>query len=178
MDFEVIPATQEALPIFVQLWPLYQYDLSVVGGVLPNSVGLFEDEGIWRVDYADDLRVWFQRPGHLFPYLIRVDGRAAGLVMIGGAPSNAPKGADFFVHEFFLMRPFRGQGVAAGVMGQLFQRHLGKWELWVIPENVPALRFWRKVIAAEVGAAIAETQEYKPSWESEAVVMRFRNAGQ
>jgi len=177
MDFEVIPATLEALPIFVRLWPLYQYDLSVVGGVLTNSEGLFEDEGAVNIDYANDLRVWFQRPGHLFPYLIRVDGRAAGFAMIGGAPSNSPKGADFFVHEFFLMRPFRGQGVAAGVMAQLFTRHRGKWELWVIPENVPALRFWRKVITAELGAAIAETQEYKPSWESEAVVMRFRNSG-
>jgi len=175
MNAELALATAEDSPTIVNLWPLYQYDLSELGGQLPNAHGLFEDDNIHAYDYSQPLRVWFNRPNHLFPYIIRVDGRAAGLAMIGKGPAHAPKGADYFVHEFFVLRPFRRHGIAAEMVRQIFAQHPGKWELWVIPENAPALAFWRKVIGEVAGGAFTETQEYKASWESEAVVLKFEN---
>ena len=177
MNPELVPATAEDSPVIVNLWPLYQYDISELGGQLPNAYGLFEDDGVRSYDYSQPLRVWFARPGHLFPYIIRVDGRAAGFVMIGKSPAHAPKGCDYFVHEFFLLRPFRRRGIAAEMARQLFSQLRGKWELWVIPENAPALAFWRKVIGETAGGC-AETQEYKASWESEAVVLKFDNTAE
>jgi predicted acetyltransferase len=171
MDFDLTLATADDAHVFLNLWPLYQYDISEVGGTLPNAHGVFEDDPVRTADYAGPLRVWFHRPGFLFPYLIRVDGRAAGFAMLGAAPAHAPKGADFFVHEFFILRPFRRHGLGERVMHRLFAAHPGQWELWVLPENTPALHFWRRTIAR--ATSFIETREYKDMWESEAVVFRF-----
>lgn len=176
MDFELIPATEAEAHVFVNLWPLYQYDLSEVGGMPVNADGLFEDEGIREHDYMSDLRVWFRRPGHLFPFLIRVDGRAAGFAMIGGAPSNAPKDRDFLVQEMFLMRPFRGLGVAEGAMRQVFARLPGLWEIWVIPENSRALAFWRKVVGELTDGQYTEARQYIDLWDSDCISIRFECA--
>jgi len=41
---------------------------------------------------------------------------------------------------------FQGKGVGYQVAQQIWQMHQGLWEVSVIPENKPALIFWRKAI--------------------------------
>jgi predicted acetyltransferase len=49
--------------------------------------------------------------------------------------------------EFFILAKFQGKGVAQYVAHQLWNMHPGLWEIPVIPENIKALKFWRKAVS-------------------------------
>jgi predicted acetyltransferase len=49
--------------------------------------------------------------------------------------------------EFFILRKYRRQGAGTRAARELFDRFPGRWEVAEIPENAPAIAFWRKVIA-------------------------------
>ena len=175
MTTEIIPATRAEAHILAHLWPLYQYDLSEYGGVPINGDGLFEGASIRIHNYRSDLELWWNNPETLHPFLIRVHGRAAGLALIGAAPHYAPRDRDFEVIEFFLLRGFRGRGVGRSVALDLFQRFPGRWELKVLPENEPALAFWRKTIA--VTSAGPFTEEISTTDDGDMVILRFETTG-
>jgi len=167
---EIIPATRAEAHILAHLWPLYQYDLSEYGGMPINGDGLFEEASIRIHNYRSDLELWWNNPETLHPYLIRVHGRAAGLALVGSG-AYAPNDRDFEIIEFFLLRGFRGRGVGQSVAIDLFRRHPGRWELKVLPENQPALAFWRKTIAAT--GAIPFTEGTVDTSDGEMVAFRF-----
>ena len=52
--------------------------------------------------------------------------------------------------EFFILRKFQGKGIATLVAHNFFKEHPGKWSIAVMPENIKAVNFWRKVISAVV----------------------------
>jgi predicted acetyltransferase len=177
MTLEIVPATREHADILARLWPLYQYDMSEVGGTPINAHGLFEDESMRVHDYRADLESWWRNADGLHPYLIRVDSRAAGLVLVGDAPRFAPADVDHAIVEFFVLRGFRGGGIGREVAEEIFRRYPGRWELQVFPANAPALAFWRKVIGGLVGEAFSETVQYIEEDEEDMVVMRFEIKG-
>ena len=188
MELELAIAAEDDAQVIKNLWPLYQYDLSTVGGTLPNAFGVFEDDPIRVLEIDEPLSYWFRRPGFLFPYLIFVDGRAAGMAFVGAANRGSapqqpqePAGTDgtspsagYVLHEFFVLRPFRGKGIGRQVMAELISRHPGDWEMWVLPDNISALSFWRKVLAALDVTHVQEHREFQKDWGSDAVVIRFR----
>lgn len=55
---------------------------------------------------------------------------------------------DYYVYEFFLLRPYRGKGIASIAAKQIFDKFPGKWGLYVAPTgtNPRAEKFWRKTI--------------------------------
>lgn len=61
----------------------------------------------------------------------------------------APKGTDYYVYEFFLLRPYRGKDIASIAAKQIFDKFLGEWKLYVAPSgtNPRAEKFWRKTIS-------------------------------
>lgn len=171
MDLELILTPVDEAGVIVNLWRLYQYDLCDVGGTKPNAWGLFEDDGTHTYNYAESLRVWWEHPRRLYPFLIRADGRAAGFAMVGSGDEFAPYACDFFLHEFFVLRPFRGQGVAAWATRQLFAVLPGTWELGVLPDNTRALRFWRRTLAELSATHVTERVQPTPE---KMVMIRFR----
>jgi predicted acetyltransferase len=171
MTIEIIPATRAEAHILAHLWPLYQYDLSEYGGLPINGDGLFEESSIRIHNYRSDLELWWNNPETLHPFLIRVHGRAAGLVLIGSAPHYAPLDRDFEVIEFFLLRGFRNRGVGQSVALDIFGRYPGRWELKVLPENEPAMAFWRKTIAA--ANSVPFTEEISETDDGDMVIFRF-----
>ena len=117
------------------------------------------------------LRVWWEKPGSLFPFLIRVDSHAAGFALVGASPGHAPQGRDFYVHEFFLMRPFRGRGVAEDAVIGVFESLRGRWELRTWPSNVRAQAFWRKTLSHYTAGQF--TEEVRHTMEDDAVKVVF-----
>lgn len=53
---------------------------------------------------------------------------------------------DWNMGEFFILAKFQGKGVAHQVASEIFKTHPGKWSVAVMPENIKAVKFWRKAI--------------------------------
>ena len=49
--------------------------------------------------------------------------------------------------EFFILAKFQGIGIGSRAALEIWQTHPGLWEVSIIPENKPALAFWRKTIS-------------------------------
>ena len=65
------------------------------------------------------------------------------------APSpHMQPGMDFRMSEFFVLRSYRGQGIGRRAVFTLFDRFRGKWEIFELPRNEPAIRFWRGALGA------------------------------
>lgn len=148
MEVKVVLANEENANIIKNIYPLYLYDLSEVYGNVPNEYGIYEDEPIKTLVEQYDLQNdWFQKPKKLFPFIIMADGKPAGFDLVSTG-EYAPKGMDYYVFEFFLLRSYRGKNIASIAAKQIFDMFLGKWGLYVAPNgrNPRAEKFWRKTI--------------------------------
>jgi predicted acetyltransferase len=162
MDIQISPAALAEKPIVENLMQLYLYDFSELCGDDCNAQGLYEDEYLPRY--------WIEPERH--PFLIRVDGKLAGFALVrrmseGNPPTHS-------MAEFFIMRKYRREGAGKRAAFQLFDRFPGKWHVAEIPENVAAIHFWRKIIAAYTGGNFEEIMD--PEWQGP--VQTFVSSGQ
>lgn len=158
------------------LYPLYLYDLSEHYVRYPNKHGIFEDSDDYRTldDQYQVQHIWWEKQGCLFPYLIRVNAVPAGFILIA-SPPHCSEGVDYFVHEFFLLRSFRGQGVAEQAAVKVFEQFSGRWELFTNPSerNKVGQAFWRKTIANYSKDTAAEL--YGDTFDGYKLIFRFDN---
>lgn len=166
MDLEIIPAKEEDKSVLRRLMELYLYDFSEMDGADVNEAGLFE------YDYLD--HYWTEEGRH--PFLVRVDGKLAGFVLVRQSESRVPGEPEGQVHqiaEFFVMRKYRRKGVGKRLACEIFDRFRGRWEVDEIPENLAAQAFWRRVIGEYTGG------KYRELWpnidEFEGPVQLFDN---
>jgi predicted acetyltransferase len=126
MKIEVSPADLREKAVLRNLLELYLYDFS-------------------EFDGYDTLDLYWTEAGR-HPFLIRVDGQLAGFVLVN-RHNYLPNQPDAHaIGEFFMMKKYRRRGVGEKVAIQIFQLFPGKWEVAQLAENLPAQRFWRKVI--------------------------------
>ena len=78
-------------------------------------------------------------------FVVRVDDELAGFVFVD--LFNDIYKIDYFLSEFFIMAKFQGHGVGKIVATKIFDLFKGTWALGIIPENIRALAFWRKVVS-------------------------------
>jgi predicted acetyltransferase len=84
MDIQLLQAGASDYTIIKNLVPYYVYDISEYMGWDCN------DEGRW--DGCDELPDYWERSDH-HPYLIKVDGRVAGFVLIRPSPGEHVNGS-------------------------------------------------------------------------------------
>lgn len=175
MEIETILANEQTANIIRNIYPLYLHDLSEIYGNIPNDYGIYEEESIKTLNeqyYIQD--TWFQKPELLFPFIIFVDRRPAGfnLVATGG---YAPKGTDYFVYEFFLLRPYRGKNIAEIAAKQVFDKFRGKWELYTNPTtlNKRGQSFWNKTINNYTSGNFERS--FGTTFDGEKLIFRFNN---
>ncbi len=155
-------ATEEDLPVVMNLLSYYIYDMSEYMGwaCMPDG----------RFGGCDELRShWSEAEKHAF--ILRADAEPAGFALVRGCPED--EGVDYSIAEFFVLRKFRHRGVGQRVAGQLFDRFRGRWKVAQLAPNTPAIAFWRKVIGRYTGGQFREGTEESP-W-GERNVIRFRN---
>jgi predicted acetyltransferase len=58
--------------------------------------------------------------------------------------------------EFFIRRGCRGVGIGAIAATELFDRFRGTWKVAELERNVPAQRFWRRVIGEYTDGTFSE----------------------
>ncbi|OAB30630.1 acetyltransferase [Paenibacillus macquariensis subsp. defensor] len=172
-----INLTDESTKFIINnLYPLYLYDLSEIWGWKPNKYGVFEDDETLTLNEQNKVfDVWWSKQSILFPYLIRVDGVPAGFALVASSPYT-PHGSDFYINEFFILRSYRGRGVAETAAVKVLNNHQGAWELQTNPieVNKRAQTFWRRTINdytdGNYQEEIAETKN-----DGKKLIFRFNN---
>lgn len=104
MNVQVKLADTNEAYIIKNLYPLYFHDLSghygLTDGPGLNRHGIFEDSQEIRTlaDQYEVQNVWWEKPGCLYPFLIKVGAVPAGFAFIATPPYCA-KGVNYFVNR-------------------------------------------------------------------------------
>lgn len=118
--------------LIANLMQLYLDDLSVYSQDQVDSDG--------RYDYGDFFDLYWSKDER-YPYLCFLDGSIIGFAFVREIAKN-----EFSVAEFFLLKAYRGHGLATEFAHAVFKLHSGRWSVSQLEANVPAQRFWRKSI--------------------------------
>ena len=148
------PASTAERPVLENLFQLYAYDWSELGSLDVGRDGRFA---------VPSLDAYWQE-GHHHPFLIRVDGRLAGFVLIAARSRLTGAPGVFDMAEFFVMRKYRRQGVGFAAASAAFGRFPGRWEVRQRDENAAATMFWRRVLARYTGGSYDELRSDSPTW--------------
>lgn len=153
---EVVPAAREQEPVIENLLDLYAHDFSEFHAIELRSDG--------RFGYKNLSLYW--RDPHRHPFLVRVDGRLAGFVLMKAAVPDSGKETVRDMAEFFVARGFRRQGVGTAVARKLWECFPGRWEIRVMEANTAAHYFWQKAIAEFTGVEIdsVRTEKGRQAW--------------
>lgn len=150
-SIQVTLCREEEAHIICNMYPYYLYDLSEIWERLPNSQGVFDEEEYATLHQQSDVfLIWWRHPGVLYPWIIRVNGVPAGFALIATAPYlPAGSSAQYYLNEFFVMRPFRGQGVAQQAASHIFEQYKGDWELQTnaSSRNRHTQSFWNHILS-------------------------------
>jgi predicted acetyltransferase len=156
MEIKVIPAQAEQSAVMANLLELYAHDFSEF-----HEVHLGEDG---RFGYPS-LPMYWSDPQR-FPFLIRIDGRLAGLALVKRGSEVSGRSAVWDMAEFFVTRGFRRHGVGMQAAHEVWRRFPGPWEVRVMQSNLSAQAFWAAAISAFVGETNLPTRFEKggDSW--------------
>jgi predicted acetyltransferase len=134
---EVVAASPEQEPVLANLLELYVHDFSAF-----LDLDIAEDG---RFGYPS-LPLYWSEPGR-YPFLIRMDGKLAGLALVKKGSVVSGDGAVWDMAQFFVLRGCRGRGVGTLAAHQVWRRFPGAWEVRVMQRNTLARRFWAGAIS-------------------------------
>lgn len=148
---EVIPATEEDAPILANLLELYAHDFSAF-----HEIEIGEDG---RFGYTPLPLYWRESWRH--PFLVRVDGRLGGFVLVKRGSDITQDSQVWDMAEFFVLRTFRKRGIGRQAAHEVWRRFPGKWEVRVMQANIPATHFWYRAISDFTGEKIPAVSHEK-----------------
>jgi len=137
MDIKLEKASIEEKSILRNLMELYNYDFTEFD---PDDVN---EHGLFGYKYLD--HYWTEE--NRYPFLIRVNEKLAGFVLVRKVGVNSLDNDIFSIAEFFVMKKYRKNGVGKRVANRVFDEFRGEWNVAQIENNLPAQHFWRKVIS-------------------------------
>lgn len=153
-------ATSEDIPFLQNLAAYYIYDMSEFTHWPISADGRYgcRDASFWD---APRFEKW----------LIRVRGEPAGFAAVDTAYPDSR--VDLDMAEFFVLRKFRHAGIGGAAATQLFGTYRGRWLVRVLPENAPALAFWRRVIEEFASGHYTVERVHVPALQCDMVAHRF-----
>lgn len=143
MEYEIIKAGAEHEEALQNLLQFYIYDFSEFIDAYVEENGRFSEyplSGYWTEE-------------GLFPYIIKLDERYAGFVLVT-EDSQA-----LSINEFFILKKYRREGLGKQVAKDIFGLHKGRWEIFQIEKNKPAQGFWRCVIDEYTNGDFTERED-------------------
>jgi predicted acetyltransferase len=138
----------EADPVLRNLFEHYLHDMSE----------WFQFDTQADGSYSYDTPTLWKRPG--FVYLARVHGALAGFALIGSGQQwlgDAGAGVQD-VHEFFVLRRYRRDGLGRELATRVWKQHPGDWLVRAAEANRPAVAFWRNAIASHTAGSYLEEE--------------------
>jgi predicted acetyltransferase len=142
---QVLSATVDQEPVLANLLELYAHDFSEF-----YPIELAEDG---RFSYRD-LALYWSEPDR-YPFLVRVDGKLAGLVLVKKGPEISLHENTWDMAEFFVVRAHRRHGIGTHIAHSIWRRFPGVWEIRVMETNYPGQQFWKQAIFKFTGEAIS-----------------------
>lgn len=145
---DLVPAGRGHESIMANLLELYAHDFSEFHPIDLRSNG--------RYDYKDLSRYWLEPDRH--PFLIKVEKKLAGLVLIGKDESVSRAEVPWDLTEFFVVRRYRRLGVGTSIAHQVWRKYPGRWQVRVMEANLTAQHFWQHAISQFTGEPIESTR--------------------
>ncbi|MGB0385264.1 MAG: GNAT family N-acetyltransferase [Ardenticatenaceae bacterium] len=147
MKPRLVPIQLTDKKVLQNLMTMYFHDLSEFTGDDVNPHGQY--------DYRYLDHYWTEEGRH--PFFLKVNGQFAGFALvreIGQADQRI-----YSMAEFFVMRKYRGQGIAKQSVFELFTRFRGQWHVAADEQNIPAQGFWRHVIGYYTRGNVREVRD-------------------
>lgn len=167
MKINIVPATAELMPVIQNMARFYAYDLSKSCGFYQLFDWSFPENGLYE---ALDISKYWQP--ECYPFIMQIDGELAGFALINKVGSIL--NIDWNMGEFFIVGKFQGKGLGRQVAFEIFNKFPGYWEIMQMPLNLPAIKFWKKIVAEYSNNKFTEAkitvQEPEPH---DNVVLRF-----
>lgn len=131
----LIPATERVqLDCIENLMQFFNYELSAWYPVRLAEHGLYRLRP--KAPYWAEPRTR--------PYLLQVAGEPAGFAVVDGDCLEPAQQLN--LGYFFIVRRFRGQGLARQAFAELLRRHPGAWEVYYLAGNRFADAFWPRLL--------------------------------
>lgn len=151
MNVSLVPATNATLPVVQNLFVAFFYDLSAYDpNLVINEYGL----PTWAPSGLPGPRTIAECAPHNWwirdrcqAYLIHANNHVAGYAMVLADKQHLPGDVDFELLDFYIAPPFRRQGVGRQAARLVFDAHRGRWQVFELAKNAPALAFWHRLIA-------------------------------
>ena len=134
-SLEIVLIESKDRHIIKNLYSLYLHDLSEYTNEDVSLKGLYDTKFL-------DL---FWRKDGLIPLLIKVDSKIAGFVLLQSGQYAPSTGEDYYISQFFILREYRRKGVDKKTVKKLFSQFSGKYLVGQIPNNKPAINFWKGI---------------------------------
>ncbi len=135
---KLVIATQKDYSLIRDMSCFYMYDLS---RYCANISGWeFKEGGKYR---GFDPKKYFEEDDCKC-YMIMVGKEVAGFILLNKVATSDY--VDWNIAEFFIIAKFQNQGIGTKAAKELWKEHPGSWEISVLPENIPAKTFWKKVL--------------------------------
>ncbi|MCX7114450.1 MAG: GNAT family N-acetyltransferase [Gammaproteobacteria bacterium] len=131
----LVPASIDDCSVMQNMAAYYAYDVS--------EYMKWKQENDGTANIGIDFSKYFQKD-NTFPFMIKYHDELAGFVIVDDQVSDPSN--DFSIAQFFILRKFTGCGIGRHIAFQCFDTFHGKWEVFVMPGNEGAYRFWRKII--------------------------------
>src|SRR5215217_6849458 len=131
----LVPARPDQKPVVANLIQLYLHDMTEF---MAFPVG---EDGRFAYDFLD--RFW------RFPYLILSGEEIVGFALVIDECPLTGRTPCWFMAEFFVLRVYRGRGIATAAVHAAFERHPGQWHIAVPEANTAAQIFWPKALAGQ-----------------------------
>jgi predicted acetyltransferase len=162
----VEPAGRDRRETLANLFQLYTHDFSEQWA--GTERGELQEDG--RFEPYAYLDSYWREPARE-PFLIRVDRRLAGFVLVNDY-SHSGRPIDYSVAEFFVARKHRRGGVGRAAALAVIAPRPGQWELAVARANLPAQAFWRSVAReAALSGTVEEGDQADDRWNG--LIVRF-----
>lgn len=133
MNVQITRIDNSQKDLFLNLYNLYLYDLSEFSGEDLLEEGKFDPTNTY---------LYLER-AELHPFFILDEGKVIGFVLVC-SPPYVDNDVDFTVQELFLVKKYRGQGLAAQAVDLVFAQFQGRFKVEQLAINQSAVSFWKK----------------------------------
>lgn len=127
-------ATINDYPTIQNMARFYVYDRTKYMGWECPETGLFE---------CIDFKHYFEKQDHQ-AFFVKIDNELAGFVLLDKI--KIIEKVDWNMGEFFILAKFQSKGIGSQAAREIFSRFPGKWSVAAMPENLGAVKFWRRIV--------------------------------